>query len=409
MRRNYTTYTAEELLNDDFFIQSELHPTEETRSFWSALVTENPKLGKEIRIARHFIQEFRQRTPSASLSSEEVTGLWRQIEAQNRKYKSNPKRRYWLVAAVAAAASLCLFLFNPFTVEEKSIDYQSLITSLQQEKNQDVQLLSDKEKLLIKGEESQITYNSTGEAHINAENVEGKTTNATTSNTQEAKADKEEILLNKLIVPAGKRSSLVLADGTKIWVNSSSTVIYPNLFTGDKREIYVEGEAYLEVAHDSEKPFYVKTQTMNVRVLGTRFNVCAYREDNRQQVVLVNGKVEVETHDQQNQILTPNELFDYDKQQSKVSVTKVDTNDYISWKEGYYQFSRQELSVLFKRLSRYYAVPIVWDETVGSLSCSGKLDLTRQIDDVLDNLKKAAPISIEHDHEKIIIKYNSLN
>ena len=408
MRRNYTTYTAEELLNDDFFIQSELHPTEDTRSFWSALVTKNPKLGKEIRIARHFIQEFRQRTPSASLSSEEVTGLWRQIEAQNRKYKSNPKRRYWLVAAVAAAASLCLFLFNPFTVEEKSIDYQSLITSLPQEKSQDIQLLSDKEKLLIKGKESQITYNPTGEARIHAEEIQNQTQTASSSHVKEKKTE-TEIQLCKLIVPAGRRSSLELADGTKIWVNSSSTVIYPNLFTGDKREIYVEGEAYLEVAHDSEKPFYVKTQTMNVRVLGTRFNVCAYQEDSQQQVVLVSGKVEVETHDQQNQILTPNELFDYDKQQSKVSVTKVDTNDYISWKEGYYQFSRQELSVLFKRLSRYYAVPIVWDETVGSLSCSGKLDLTRQIDDVLDNLKKAAPISIEHDHEKIIIKYNSLN
>ena len=408
MRRNYTTYTAEELLNDDFFIQSELHPTEETRSFWSALVTENPKLGKEIRIARHFIQEFRQRTPSASLSSEEVTGLWRQIEAQNRKYKSNPKRRYWLVAAVAAAASLCLFLFNPFTVEEKSIDYQSLITSLPQEKSQDIQLLSDKEKLLIKGKESQITYNPTGEARIHAEEIQNQTQTASSSHVKEKKAEKE-IQLCKLIVPAGRRSSLELADGTKIWVNSSSTVIYPNLFTGDKREIYVEGEAYLEVAHDSERPFYVKTQTMNVRVLGTRFNVCAYQEDSQQQVVLVSGKVEVETNDQQNQILTPNELFDYDKQQSKVSVTKVDTNDYISWKEGYYQFSRQELSVLFKRLSRYYAVPIVWDETVGSLSCSGKLDLTRQIDDVLDNLKKAAPIRIEHDHEKIIIKYNPLN
>ena len=408
MRRNYTTYTAEELLNDDFFIQSELHPTEETRSFWSALETENPELGKEIQIARRFIREFRQRTPSAVLSSHEVADLWQQIETQNRKNKINSKRRYWIAATIAAAAAaVCLFLFNPFTVEE-SIDYQSLITSLPQEKSQDIQLLSDKEKLLIKGKESQITYNPTGEARIHAEEIQNQTQTASSSHVKEKKTE-TEIQLCKLIVPAGRRSSLVLADGTKIWVNSSSTVIYPNLFTGDKREIYVEGEAYLEVAHDSERPFYVKTQTMNVRVLGTRFNVCAYQEDSQQQVVLVSGKVEVETHDQQNQILTPNELFDYDKQQSKVSVTKVDTNDYISWKEGYYQFSRQELSVLFKRLSRYYAVPIVWDETVGSLSCSGKLDLTRQMDDVLDNLKKAAPIRIEHDHEKIIIKYNPLN
>lgn len=408
MRRNYTTYTAEELLNDDFFIQSELHPTEETRSFWSALETENPELGKEIQIARRFIREFRQRTPSAVLSSHEVADLWQQIETQNRKNKINSKRRYWITATIAAAAAaVCLFLFNPFTVEE-SIDYQSLITSLPQEKSQDIQLLSDKEKLLIKGKESQITYNPTGEASIHAEEIQNQTQAASSSHVKEKKAE-TEIQLCKLIVPAGRRSSLELADGTKIWVNSSSTVIYPNLFTGDKREIYVEGEAYLEVAHDSERPFYVKTQTMNVRVLGTCFNVCAYQEDSQQQVVLVSGKVEVETHDQQNQILTPNELFDYDKQQAKVSVTKVDTDNYISWKDGYYQFNSQQLSVLFKRLSRYYAVAIDCDAQTGALSCSGKLDLTESIDDVLDNLKKAAPIRIEHDHEKIIIKYNSLN
>ena len=405
MRRNYTTYTAEELLNDDFFIQSELHPTEETRSFWSALETENPQLGKEIHIARRFIQEFRHRTPSAFLSSEEVAALWRQIESQNKKYKSNPKRRYWLVAAVAAAASLCLFLFNPFTVEEKGIDYQSLITSLPQEKNQDIQLLSDKEKLLIKGEESQITYNPTGEARIHAEEIQNQTQTTPSSHVKEKKTEKE-IQLCKLIVPAGRRSSLVLADGTKIWVNSSSTVIYPNLFTGDKREIYVEGEAYLEVAPDAERPFYVKTEQINVKVLGTRFNVCAYREDNRQQVVLVSGKVEVETSDKQREELRPNELFDYDKQELKASITEVDATDYISWKDGYYQFDKQQLSLLFKRLSRYYATPIICDEVTGSLTCSGKLDLTEQLDDVLENLKTAAPIEVKHDHEQVIISSN---
>ena len=115
MRRNYTTYTAEEF--------------------------------------RRFIREFRQRTPSAVLSSHEVADLWQQIETQNRKNKINSKRRYWIAATIAAAAAaVCLFLFNPFTVEE-SIDYQSLITSLPQEKSQDIQLLSDKEKLLIKGKE----------------------------------------------------------------------------------------------------------------------------------------------------------------------------------------------------------------------------------------------------------------
>lgn len=87
----------------------------------------------------------------------------------------------------------------------------------------------------------------------------------------------------------------------------------------------------------------------------------------------------------------------------------MDATDYISWKNGYYQFAGQQLSLLFKRLSRYYAVSIVCDEKVGALNCSGKLDLTEHVDDVLENLSKAAPIKVEHDHEQIIIKYEPLN
>lgn len=175
------------------------------------------------------------------------------------------------------------------------------------------------------------------------------------------------------------------------------------MFSDDKREIYIDGEAYLEVAHDATKPFHVKTQQMEVQVLGTSFNICAYHEDNQQQVVLVNGKVEIHTQEGKNTILSPNDMLEYDKQGGRINVSEVDALKYITWKNGYYHFVSQPLSNILKRLSRYYDIPIVYDNQVGHLLCSGKLDLSEQMNRVLENLKNATPITIEHDHGKIIV------
>lgn len=400
MNKNYTGYTAEQLLNDDFFIHSELHPTEETRLFWLDLERTDLSLAKEIRMARMLMNRFRQDVSRPLLPASEVSDLWNKIQRENQQKKRFQLFRYGV--AVAVAAILVLALTIPYLLPEKEIDYQTIIADLPAEKEQDeVQLVfSNEEKVLISEEESQISYDEKGVVRVNSESVRTQSGHNTGEN---------EVQLNKLIVPAGKRSFLTLSDGTKLWVNSSTKVIYPNIFQGNRREIYVDGEVYLEVIPNPDKPFCVKTEQMSVQVLGTSFNVCAYPEDNQQQVVLVNGKVEVQTQEHAAEELVPNELYEYDKQTEKTSIKEVDAADYISWKNGYYQFSGQELSVLFKRLSRYYAVSIVCDKEVEALKCSGKLDLTERVDDVLENLSKAAPIKVEHDHEQIIIKYKLLN
>lgn len=400
MNKDYTGYTAEQLLNDDFFIHSELHPTEETRLFWLDLERTDLSLAKEIRMARMLMNRFRQDVSRPLLPASEVSDLWNKIQRKNQQKKRFQLFRYGVAAAVAAIFVLALTI--PYLLPEKEIDYQAIIANLHTNKGQDdVQLvLSDEKRVLISEEKSKISYDEKGEVRVNSESVRTQSGHNTGEN---------EVQLNKLIVPAGKRSFLTLSDGTKLWVNSSTKVIYPNIFQGNRREIYVDGEVYLEVIPNPDKPFCVKTEQMSVQVLGTSFNVCAYPEDNQQQVVLVNGKVEVQTQEHAAEELVPNELYEYDKQTEKTSIKEVDAADYISWKNGYYQFSGQELSVLFKRLSRYYAVSIVCDKEVEALKCSGKLDLTERVDDVLKNLSKAAPIKVEHDHEQIIIKYKLLN
>ena len=208
---------------------------------------------------------------------------------------------------------------------------------------------------------------------------------------------------NQLIVPIGKRTSITFTDGSKIWVNSGSKVIYPAQFTTDSREIFIEGEIYLDIVHDEKRPFIVKTRKMEIRDLGTQFCVSAYNNDANSHVVLVKGKVEIETKGKRKNTLSPNQLFLYDNKKDKESVHQVNTQDYVAWKDGYYQFNHQKLDTVLEKLCKYYGIKIHWDEKVGELTCSGKLDLKENPEKVLNALQNAAPIKVEQIDEQIHI------
>ena len=213
--------------------------------------------------------------------------------------------------------------------------------------------------------------------------------------------DNEDVSYNQLVVPLGKSSSITFTDGTKIWVNAGTRVVYPAAFAQRQREIYVEGEAYLEVAPDKTRPFIVKTDGMQVRVLGTKFNVNAYTDDVVKEVALVSGKVEVLTDKKEGVLLKPNQLLSYNNDQIKVK--NVDATQYTLWKDGLYQYYHEYLNKVFKSLSRYYGREIICGEGVATLTCSGKLDLKNELSDVLDVLKRAAPIEVYETDEKIYI------
>ena len=198
-------------------------------------------------------------------------------------------------------------------------------------------------------------------------------------------------------MPAGKRSSITFSDGTRIWLSASSRVVYPVEFMKNKREIYVEGEAFLDVYHDKSRPFIVKTNKMDIQVLGTTFNVCAYEKENIQTVVLVTGKVEVKTNNNETKTLSPNNLLPYNDQQG-ISVHPVDV---------LYQFKKERLEIITKKLSKYYGKTIITDKQLANITCSGKLDLKEELDDVLHTLIQTVPAQITESNEKIYINVKS--
>ena len=397
---DYNNYKADSLLNDAYFLESEQHPTPESIMFWDKLAQENKQLAKEIAIARNFLHILRH-VPKPYLPQQKVDSIWKCISDQNRLEIQNKRKRRILYRTLAAAFIVVFlvigwYLQNIYQTSE-CMEKSDIVAVKKPDvsTNQTLLILSEKKQIAIQGKESKLHYNQQGKLNVNSQTI-----------NQETENDKKKDTYNQLIVQAGKLSSITFSDGTRIWLSASSRVVYPVEFLKNKREIYVEGEAFLDVYHDKSRPFIVKTNKMDIQVLGTTFNVCAYEKENIQTVVLVTGKVEVKTNNNETKTLSPNNLLAYNDQQG-ISVHPVDVQEYIAWKDGFYQFKKERLEIITKKLSKYYGKTIITDKQLANITCSGKLDLKEELDDVLHTLIQTVPAQITESNEKIYINVKS--
>lgn len=163
------------------------------------------------------------------------------------------------------------------------------------------------------------------------------------------------ITTQTLQTPRGKDFKIVLSDGTEVWLNAESTLIYPSRFTGDTRVVELDGEAYFKVAKDAEHPFVVKTQKLETQVLGTGFNVHAYQSGSPH-VTLVEGKVSIKSR-YYHIMLKPGEnaLLEED---GSIRVQEVDTRCHTAWTEGYFYFDNAPLKDIMQELGRWYNLTI---------------------------------------------------
>ncbi len=174
----------------------------------------------------------------------------------------------------------------------------------------------------------------------------------------------EELVYNVLSVPYGKRFDLMLSDGSQIKLNAGSSLKYPVKFIkGEERKVFLEGEAYFDVAKDKTHPFVVNANDINVQVLGTQFNMSYYREDDDISTVLVEGSVKLYNSDSGNTnedstLLTPGHLAAWDKTTGEMSVEKVDTEIYTAWTDGTLLFKNMTFKNIRTKLERHFNISI---------------------------------------------------
>ena len=212
--------------------------------------------------------------------------------------------------------------------------------------------------------------------------------------------------MNTITVPAGQRANLTLADGTNVWLNARSEMRYPAVFTGNKREITLDGEAYFEVTHNEDKPFVVQTNKCNVEVLGTKFNVSAYADEYVTTTTLVEGAVSISGKCiGEARILRPNEQLVLDQVSGDVEVKNVDVDYYTAWKDGMFRFRDVRLEEIMRVVERWYDMTVVYeDECVKDLHFGFNMSRLETIEPLLNIFELNGKIKITKEGKVLKIK-----
>ncbi len=329
------------------------------------------------------------------MTEDEKADLRQSIEADKAHYRSL-RLPFWVKIAASVIVVLGIVLWQ-FREKETGALRKFASDSMINNRSGETRLILGEGKVLSLKGQSSVIYNKEGLKIFND-------SSATISEEMEKLS-----AFNTLLVPYGRRSQLTLEDGTKVWLNSGSRLIYPVSFDTGKREVYLEGEAYFSVAHNPEKPFYVQSKHMNIKVLGTEFNVTTYSDDKRNYAALVNGSIELSVpgnwFKDKVRKLVPGELAVYDPAEEQLKISKVNTEEYTSWKEGYILLEKAPLRTIIKRLARYYNIPVDIDPKIGNgETFSGRLDFQKNIADVMDIICAGTTYNYDSSERRLTLK-----
>lgn len=206
---------------------------------------------------------------------------------------------------------------------------------------------------------------------------------------------------NTLSNPRGSKViNMVLADGSKVWLDVGSSLTYPVSFSGNERKVSVTGEAYFEIAHDASKPFFVNCREMNVRVLGTHFNVNAFEDESRDiKVTLLEGVVKVNNNNTKG-LLKPGQQAVVNDQ-IKI-LDDVDLEEVMGWKNGYFEFNNSSLQNVLNQLSRWYNVEVVYEGINKPRQFMGEIQRDLNLSEILKILEKNR-VDFQIDGRKLIV------
>lgn len=392
MNNKHHPYRREDqFLHNEEFISWRLFQTKELDDYWNDFRQKNPHLEKDLLEAiRQFdaVEINRYRLDEQD-KKEVYNTVIRNVEHYRRRRLTG---RISAVAAVLLIGILSILFITQMKEGNGVIlpEGDEMIVG---------KALPEEEILLISAGRK---INLAGNSHIGlTEDGKALVTDSTSSQKELLLARTE---LNKLVVPYGKRSNLTLSDGTEVWLNSGTELDFPSEFSGKTREIHVNGEIFIEVAHNSKVPFIVHAKDMDILVQGTSFNISAYRDDSRKTVVLVEGKVKIERGSVQIAELLPNEKIDITG--NNILKERVDVSEYISWRNGVMVFNSTPMSEILKKIGRYYNVQFegTADIPLSKQTCSGKLFLSNNLDSVMTSVSILSSTVYKRENNRILIR-----
>ena len=291
----------------------------------------------------------------------------------------------WSFLSGVAAAAVIFFLFTLFN--NKTEENNTYVFSANQ--NNTEVLLSDGSNQMEVVSDKQLDYNkSEATAEVNSHTTTEKLLSVTT--------------------PRGKDYHLTLSDGTQVWMNADSKLEFPKHFTGSQRRVKLKGEAYFEVAKNTQHPFIVETEYFNTTVLGTTFNIKAYTQKDAN-IVLIEGSVRVNAKEQgtgsNKQVATLKPGQQLSIINSQLSIKEVDTYPYTQWREGFFYFEDQSLFEIMQELGRWYNVNIAFDDPQKmNVRLHFVCKRSQSLAEAIKNMNDLNVVNIELTKDAVVIK-----
>ncbi len=386
--QRYRKYTTEDFLLDENFIRlANGHPA--NGCTLDQLKDLLPEKNEEMSLAASILRELKTTKEYISRERKEKT-----LKAVYQSFRKQVRLQIFRYAAAvvlfAGAGTSAFYVFH----NQSGLENFTLLSAAPSGKA--ALILADGKRVEIESKQSKIEY---------AANSASVSLNDTATLEQPEPAGRNSF--NQLIIPFGKRSDILLSDGSRVRLNSGSRLVYPPVFKGKSREVLLEGEAYFEVSENKDKPFFVRTESFRIKVLGTRFVVQAYKNE-EQSAVLVEGKVSLTAGSSKMRAntceLLPNQKATFSEAKDDFSVINIDNAEsYFAWIHGYLNIENESLVSLAKKVSRYYNIDIeVKAENITS-TFSGKLDLKEEPERILDGLSVIFRTKYEKQGGKFVV------
>lgn len=397
--RKYSGHSFEELIEDKEFVA--LVKSIQSTDQWTLFLEQNQESRREFIKAKEVICLFNEKTKS--LDEERKSTLWSELSSlekeTSRKLKVHRINRYLKVAAailvIAAIGSLFYYDIHPTQPSYQFSDSKTPQTE------HPLLILSNGKQVDIKKADPNITV-------LKDQNAIQVDDDSVMANQPHLDQSTQEVRFNEIIVPFGKKTRLLLSDGTKVWLNAGSRLAFPQNFEGGKREVFLEGEAIFDVAKRSGEQFLVNTNHFRINVTGTVFNVTAYTDDAFSSAVLAEGEIDLSSKgslfSKKTVHMLPGTKVVFDPASQSMSSLQVNPEDYLSWREGFMMIRGEKLQDILKKLSRYYNVGIkLEDQAIGAETFSGRLDLKDSPGEVLTVISHMVPLSVKEVNDKLII------
>jgi ferric-dicitrate binding protein FerR (iron transport regulator) len=274
---------------------------------------------------------------------------------------------------IAAAASILLFLsvggYFLFRKQQNQQTAQNQQYDIVPASNRATLTLANGQKIILtKGLSGKLAQQGNSLVQVNSGNAITYTVSVSKSNSD------TPVQYNTLSTVSGEQSPypLVLADGTKVWLNAESSITFPTSFTGKERMVKITGEAYFEVVHNAVQPFKVTARGETIEDIGTHFNINAYNDEPSVNTTLLEGSVKVSTGSQ-NVTLIPGQQSLLSSMSNKISIKNADIEDVTAWKDGYFAYNKANINTVMRQFARWYNVNVTYEGAIPTTMITGKV------------------------------------